>query len=84
MQQETISMEIVNPHAAGIDVGSRSHWVCKLPIFSTFQNELSTKKCNFLVKINFHILNKEGRREKPFSPLSFVWSCILLPYGTQI
>jgi transposase len=22
-----ISMEIVNPHAAGIDIGSRSHWV---------------------------------------------------------
>lgn len=26
-QEEKISMEIVNPHAAGIDVGSRSHWV---------------------------------------------------------
>lgn len=27
MEQEKISMEIVNPQAAGIDVGSRSHWV---------------------------------------------------------
>ena len=29
MEQKTkkVSMEIVNPHAAGIDVGSRSHWV---------------------------------------------------------
>lgn len=27
MEQEAISMEVVNPHAAGIDVGSRSHWV---------------------------------------------------------
>jgi hypothetical protein len=27
MGEEKISMEIVNPHAAGIDVGSRSHWV---------------------------------------------------------
>jgi len=27
MEQDVISMEIVNPHAAGIDVGSRSHWV---------------------------------------------------------
>lgn len=27
MEQEVISMEIVNPQAAGIDVGSRSHWV---------------------------------------------------------
>ena len=27
MEEEVISMEIVNPHAAGIDVGSRSHWV---------------------------------------------------------
>jgi transposase len=27
MEEEQISMEIVNPHAAGIDVGSRSHWV---------------------------------------------------------
>ena len=27
MEQEVISMEVVNPQAAGIDVGSRSHWV---------------------------------------------------------
>ncbi len=26
-KSETLSMEIVNPHAAGIDIGSRSHWV---------------------------------------------------------
>ena len=24
---DKISMEIVNPRAAGIDIGSRSHWV---------------------------------------------------------
>lgn len=27
MEKEKVSMEVVNPHAAGIDVGSRSHWV---------------------------------------------------------
>ena len=27
MTEETISLEVVNPQAAGIDVGSRSHWV---------------------------------------------------------
>lgn len=27
MEQESISMEIVHPQAAGIDIGSRSHWV---------------------------------------------------------
>ena len=27
MTEEKISMEIVNPYAAGIDIGSRSHWV---------------------------------------------------------
>jgi transposase len=27
MEEKEISMEIVNPQAAGIDVGSRSHWV---------------------------------------------------------
>lgn len=27
MEEEKISMEIINPHAAGIDIGSRSHWV---------------------------------------------------------
>jgi transposase len=27
MEAESISMEVVNPQAAGIDVGSRSHWV---------------------------------------------------------
>ena len=24
---ESLSMEIINPNAAGIDIGSRSHWV---------------------------------------------------------
>lgn len=27
MQQKTVSLEVVHPHAAGIDIGSRSHWV---------------------------------------------------------
>ena len=27
MEQESIAMEVINPQAAGIDVGSRSHWV---------------------------------------------------------
>lgn len=27
MAQETLSLEVINPLAAGIDVGSRSHWV---------------------------------------------------------
>lgn len=27
MDEKEISMEVVNLHAAGIDVGSRSHWV---------------------------------------------------------
>ena len=27
MEEKEISMEVVNPHAAGIDIGSRSHWV---------------------------------------------------------
>ena len=27
MEEDKIVMEIVNPNAAGIDIGSRSHWV---------------------------------------------------------
>lgn len=27
MEQEFVSMQVVNPQAAGMDVGSRSHWV---------------------------------------------------------
>jgi transposase len=27
MEENEISMKVVNPHAAGVDVGSRSHWV---------------------------------------------------------
>lgn len=27
MEQKNISLEVVHPHAAGIDIGSRSHWV---------------------------------------------------------
>ena len=26
-EQKKITMEVVNPYAAGIDIGSRSHWV---------------------------------------------------------
>ncbi|MBK9568043.1 MAG: transposase [Saprospiraceae bacterium] len=25
--QSVLSMDIINPHAAGVDIGSRSHWV---------------------------------------------------------
>lgn len=28
MSKQSLSFSLVNPHAAGIDVGSRSHWVC--------------------------------------------------------
>ncbi|MBN2663586.1 MAG: hypothetical protein JXR68_08035 [Bacteroidales bacterium] len=27
MSKKQVSLEVVNPHAAGIDIGSRSHWV---------------------------------------------------------
>ena len=27
MRKKQVSLEVVNPYAAGIDVGSRSHWV---------------------------------------------------------
>jgi putative effector of murein hydrolase len=27
MDNKQISLEVVNPNAAGIDIGSRSHWV---------------------------------------------------------
>jgi transposase len=27
MEKEEIKMKVINPHAAGIDIGSRSHWV---------------------------------------------------------
>ena len=27
MENDSISMKIINPKAAGIDIGSRSHWV---------------------------------------------------------
>lgn len=27
MEKKQISLEVVNPNAAGIDIGSRSHWV---------------------------------------------------------
>ena len=33
MGKKKISLEVVNPNAAGIDIGSKSHWVDK-----TFQN----------------------------------------------
>ncbi len=49
MEEEKISMEIVNPHAAGIDVGSRSHWLFReqliekdviMSLFKTFNETL--------------------------------------------
>jgi len=27
MSKKHVSLEVVNPNAAGIDIGSRSHWV---------------------------------------------------------
>ncbi len=27
MSNKTLSLEVVNPNAAGIDIGSRSHWI---------------------------------------------------------
>ena len=48
MEQDAISMEIVNPHAAGIDVGSRSHWVAvgqqeqEVQEFGVFNEDLFT------------------------------------------
>ena len=27
MSKKRVSLEVVNPYAAGVDVGSRSHWV---------------------------------------------------------
>jgi hypothetical protein len=27
MEKQTASLPVVNPHAAGIDIGSREHWV---------------------------------------------------------
>jgi hypothetical protein len=27
MEEEKIAMDVVNPKAAGVDIGSRSHWV---------------------------------------------------------
>lgn len=46
MEKENISMQIVNPFAAGIDVGSRSHWVAvgqsekEIREFGVFNNDL--------------------------------------------
>ena len=35
MEENAIPMEIGNPHVAGIDIGSRSHWVA---VYSTPQS----------------------------------------------
>lgn len=46
MEQEYLSMQVVNPQAAGIDVGSRSHWVAvgqsekDLQEFAVFNQDL--------------------------------------------
>lgn len=46
MEGKSIPMEIINPHAAGIDVGSRSHWAATSQIggdireFGVFNDDL--------------------------------------------
>lgn len=42
-QEEKNSMEIVSPKAAGIDVGSRSHWV------AVGQQECDTRALNVFI-----------------------------------
>jgi transposase len=57
MEEEVIKMEVVNPQAAGIDVGSRSHWVAvgqreeDIREFGVFNDDLFSlsdwlKQCN--------------------------------------
>lgn len=47
MKQEKISLEVVNPKAAGIDVGSRSHWV------AVGQNSEDTREFGVYSQDNF-------------------------------
>ena len=51
MEQDVISMEIINAHAAGIDIGSRSHWVAvgqqeqDVREFGVFNEDLFAMAC---------------------------------------
>lgn len=44
MSKSSVKFSLVNPHAAGIDVGSRSHWVCagagKIKEYKVFTEDL--------------------------------------------
>jgi transposase len=57
MKQKKVSMEIINPHCAGIDVGSRSHFVAigqhenQVREFGVYAEDLK-ELCNWLLKSN--------------------------------
>jgi transposase len=54
MSKKTMSLEVVNPNATGIDIGSRSHWVAigqdaqdvkEFGVYSEDNEALCTTKC---------------------------------------
>ena len=56
MEDEVIKMEVVNPQAAGIDVGSRSHWVAvgqleeNVREYGVFNDDLFSLPFNIVLK----------------------------------
>lgn len=65
MEEEVISMQIVNPHAAGVDIGSRSHWVAvgqnqeDIREFGVFNEDLFSM-CDWLVSKNVKTIAMES------------------------
>jgi hypothetical protein len=60
MEQESILMEVVNPQAVGVDVGSRSHWV------ALGQSEKDVREYRVFNQGLFAMANWLKERNRPF------------------
>ena len=84
MSSASVKFALVNPHAAGIDIGSKSHWVCagegkeRIREFSVFTNSLHE-----LAKW----LNTLGIQTVAMESTGFYWKSLFLllqDYGFEV
>jgi len=84
MAKRTVKFSMVNPHAAGIDVGSKSHWVCagesseQIQEFSVFSEDLH-RMAKWLKSLGVQTIAMEST--------GFYWKSLLLllqDYGFEV
>lgn len=84
MAKRTVKFSMVNPHAAGIDVGSKSHWVC------AGANEEQTREFSVFTESLHEMANwlkSQGIETIAMESTGFYWKSLFLllqDYGFEV